>query len=63
MTRKRRNTTTKGKIRKKRSDTHIRTIEKKYGKDYGVRSDMHIGTYLNKNGYGSLTELLNGGWS
>lgn len=46
---------------KKRSDTHMGTIEKKYGKDYGVRSDMHLGTYLIKNGYSSLSALLKNG--
>lgn len=53
--------TKKGAIRKKRADTHIGTIEKKYGKDYGVRSDMRLGTYLRKNGYSSLSALLKGG--
>lgn len=46
---------------KKRSDTHMGTIEKKYGKDYGVRSDMHLRTYLRKNGYSSLSALLKNG--
>ncbi|MEX0813882.1 MAG: hypothetical protein WD048_16810 [Chitinophagales bacterium] len=53
--------TKNGKISKKRKDTHIGTIEKKYGKDYGVRSDMHLETYLKNKGYSSLTELLKGG--
>ena len=57
MTNKRRKTLN-GTIRKKRKDTHIGTIEKKYGKDYGVRSDMHLSTYLRKNGYSSLSKLL-----
>jgi hypothetical protein len=34
------------------------TIEKKYGKDFGVRSDKKLGNYLKEKGYGSLSELL-----
>lgn len=34
------------------------TIEKKYGKDFGVRSDEKLGNYLQGKGYGSLSELL-----
>ena len=36
-----------GSYRRKRSDTKIGTIEKKYGKDFGVRSDKKLGKYLN----------------
>ncbi len=46
---------------KKRSDTQIATIEKKYGKDYVIRLDRRLGTYLKKDGYGSLTVLLKNG--
>lgn len=46
-------------FRKKRSDTKIGTIEQKYGRDFGVRSDKKLGNYLKNKGYGSLTELLN----
>lgn len=46
-------------FRKKRSDTKIATIEQKYGRDFGVRSDKKLGNYLKEKGYGSLTELLN----
>ncbi len=42
----------------KRSDARIKTIEKKYGVDLGVRSDMKIGTYLKKKGYKSLARML-----
>lgn len=45
-------------FRKKRSDTKIGTIEKRYGKDLGVRSDQKLGTYLKEKGYRSLSELL-----
>ncbi len=47
-----------GEIHRKRSDTHMETIERTYGKDFGVRGDMHLGNYLSENGYGSLSEAL-----
>ena len=37
------------------------TIEKKYGKDFGVRSNKKLGNYLKEKGYGALNELLNAG--
>lgn len=49
-----------GRLRDKRDDTHMGSIEKQYGKDFGVRSDMHLGTYLKKNGIASLNDLING---
>ncbi|MNF62815.1 hypothetical protein D3C85_110220 [compost metagenome] len=48
-----------GELRQKRSDTHIGTIEKNYSIDLGVRSDMHLGTYLEKNDINSLNDLIN----
>ena len=48
-------------IREKRSDTKMGTIEKKYGKDFGVRSDAKLGNYLRKKGYSSLSGLLRSG--
>jgi len=39
------------------------TIEKKYGKDFGVRSDKHLGTFLKESGYPSLSKLLKNGKS
>ncbi len=47
-----------GEIREKRSDTHVGTIEKEYGKDFGVRADMQLGTLLKREGVESLHELL-----
>lgn len=35
-------------LRQKLSDTHIGTVEKKYGIELGVRNDMHLGTYLER---------------
>jgi hypothetical protein len=48
-----------GELRQKRSDTHIGTVEKNYNIDLGVRSDMHLGTYLEKNNISSLNDLIN----
>lgn len=47
-----------GELREKRGDTHVETIEKQYGKDFGVRSDMHLDTLLKKEGVDSLSKLL-----
>lgn len=49
-----------GLLRDKRDDTHISTIEKKYGISLGVRSDMHLGTYLKREGKESLNDLITG---
>lgn len=48
-----------GQLRQKRSDTHIGTIEKNYNINLNVRSDMHLGTYLEKNDIASLNDLVN----
>lgn len=50
--------TNKGTFTQKRSDTKVGTIEKKYGVNLGVRSDMKLGNYLKKKGYNSLAEML-----
>jgi hypothetical protein len=49
-----------GQLRDKRDDTHMGTIEKQYGRDFGVRSDMHLGTFLEKNNIKSLNDLVTG---
>lgn len=49
---------TDGKLRKKRSDTHVGTIEDEYDVDFDVRSDMHLGTLLDKQDADSLSDLL-----
>jgi len=46
-------------IRKKREDTKTGTIEKKYDRDFGVRSNKKLGTYLKEQGFPSLSKLLN----
>jgi len=47
-----------GTFRVKRYDTKVSTIEKKYGVDLGVRSDMKLGNYLKRKGFGSLSDML-----
>lgn len=47
-----------GLIRPKRADTLIGSIEKQYKIDLGVRSDMELGSYLKKEGFDSLSQLL-----
>ena len=48
----------KEQFRQKRADTKIGTIEKKYGRDFGVRSDKKLGNYLKEQGFPSLSKLL-----
>jgi len=50
----------KGPLREKRGDTHIKTVEDTYGLDLGVRSDMHLDTYLKKENIKSLNDLVSG---
>lgn len=47
-----------GALRGKRSDTLVGTIEEQYHVDFGVRSDMQLGTLLDRTGTSSLSELL-----
>ncbi|MCW3111053.1 MAG: hypothetical protein JWQ09_5559 [Segetibacter sp.] len=48
-----------GRLRDKRNDTHMGTIEKQYSRDFGVRSDKELGNYLNENNIASLNDLIN----
>ena len=50
-----------GEIRRKRSDTLVRTLRDEYGSDFakGYRADAQLGTVLRKEGLSSLHELLN----
>lgn len=48
-----------GELRQKRRDTHVGTIEKKYGRDFDVRSDTHLSTLLEREGVASLNDLIN----
>ena len=47
-----------GRLRDKRDDTLIRTIEKQYKIDLGVRADMKLGTYQEKTGAQSLNDIV-----
>jgi len=49
-----------GLLRDKRDDTHMGTIEKQYDLNLGVRSDMHLGSYLKEHEIKSLNDLVNG---
>lgn len=49
-----------GQLRDKRDDTHMRTIEKQYHRDFGVRDDMHLGNFLKQKGKDSLNDLITG---
>lgn len=47
-----------GELRQKRSDTLVKTIEKEYKVDLGVRSDMKLGTLRQREGTDSLKDIL-----
>lgn len=47
-----------GQLRDKRDDTQMGTVEKQYGRDFGVRSDMELGKFLEQKGFKSLHELI-----
>jgi hypothetical protein len=47
-----------GELRHKREDTHMGTVEKEYGRNFGVRSDMELGKFLQEKGFQSLHELI-----
>ncbi|MGD0276196.1 MAG: hypothetical protein ABSB79_09105 [Syntrophales bacterium] len=49
-----------GKIRKKRSDTLVKTLRDEYGEEFaeGFRSDAQLGTVLKEKGLENLDQLL-----
>jgi hypothetical protein len=47
-----------GQLRDKRDDTHMGTIERQYDRDFDVRSDKQLGTFLKENGIASLNDLI-----
>ena len=49
-----------GRLRDKRDDTHIGTIENQYSVNLGVRSDMHLGNYLEMRRIKFLNDLITG---
>jgi len=47
-----------GRLRDTRNDKHVGTLEKQYGRDFGVRSDMQVGTLLKQTGIASVNDLI-----
>lgn len=47
-----------GRLRDKRDDTHMGTVEREYGRDFGVRSDKQLGNFLKEKGIDSLNDLI-----
>lgn len=47
-----------GRYRHKRGDALVGNLEKKYGSDFGVRSDMKLETLRKQHDSQSLTQLL-----
>ena len=47
-----------GQLRDKRDDTNMGTIEEKYNRDFGVRSDKQLGHFLEENNIKQLNDLI-----
>ncbi|MGO9319682.1 MAG: hypothetical protein ACLQBY_02600 [Solirubrobacteraceae bacterium] len=47
-----------GELRQKRGDTRVGNIEREYGVDFGVRSDMRLDTLRERTGLNSIEDLL-----
>ena len=47
-----------GRLRQKRADTLVGNIEREYGVDFKVRSDMELGTLRDKTGLASIDALV-----
>lgn len=47
-----------GRLRDKRDDTQMGTIEKKYDRDFEVRGDKQLGNFLKEKGIASLNDLI-----
>lgn len=49
-----------GEIRRKRSDTLVRTLRREYGDDFaqGVRGDTKLGNLIERSGANSLSDYL-----
>lgn len=47
-----------GELRQKRGDTHVGNIEREYGVDFGVRSDMRLDTLRERTGLDSIEDLI-----
>jgi hypothetical protein len=53
-----RSRTNDGPLRKKRGDTHMKTIENQYDRDFGVKGNMRLDAFLKKIKLGSLNDLI-----
>lgn len=47
-----------GRLRDKRDDTHMGTVERQYHRDFGVRADKQLGMFLKDKGIASLNDLI-----
>lgn len=47
-----------GRLRQKRGDTYVGSIEQEYGVDFGVRDDMHLQTLRERTGLTSVEDLV-----
>jgi hypothetical protein len=47
-----------GELRQKRGDALVGNIEREYGVDFGVRSDMRLDTLRDQTGLTSIEDLL-----
>ena len=47
-----------GRLRQKRGDTRVDTIEEQYGVDLGVRGDMQLDTLRERHGGKSLNDII-----
>src|SRR6185437_6016948 len=45
-------------FRRKRADTRVLAVERRYGVDLNARADMRLGTLLRQRGFDSLSQLL-----
>jgi hypothetical protein len=53
-----RSRTKSGPLRDTRDDKLVKTLEKQYDRDFGVRGDMQVGTLLDKTGKASVNDLI-----
>ncbi len=47
-----------GELRQKRGDTRVGNIEREYGVNFGVRSDMRLDTLRERTGLNSIDDLI-----
>jgi hypothetical protein len=47
-----------GQLRDTRDDKYVGTLEEQYNRDFGVRSDMHVGRLLERTGMKSVNDLI-----